>query len=139
MKKYAHKLGVLIVGMALTGGAIAHSGYNHNSNGKSGGWSFGHMMGYGGHCYDSNDANNSDSANNSNYENNKVNNQRFSRELTAKQVKTLAEAKLIKRGSDYVKVGDITTTENGYDLSIVTKKSGDTLRVIHLDSNGQPL
>ncbi len=61
------------------------------------------------------------------------------RELTAGQVRIVAEARLIMQGNDNVKIGDVKETSDGFTVSIVTIKSGDLVRTMELAKNGMPM
>ena len=63
----------------------------------------------------------------------------MARELSAEQIQTLAEARLIMMGNENLKVGTIKTTEDGYSVSVVTTKSGDLVRTMELAKNGLPM
>ena len=63
----------------------------------------------------------------------------MARELSADQIQTLAEARLIMMGNENLKVGTIKTTEDGYSVSVVTTKSGDLVRTMELAKNGLPM
>ncbi|CAM3416825.1 hypothetical protein [Parendozoicomonas haliclonae] len=65
--------------------------------------------------------------------------ERLDRELTAEQVTTLAEARLIMHGNENIKVGEVKPTSDGYSVSIVTVKSGDLVDTLELAKNGLPL
>ncbi len=60
------------------------------------------------------------------------------RKLTADQIKTVVEAKLIMMDNENVKVGKIEETKDGFNISIVTTKSGDLVRTMELAKNGMP-
>ena len=64
---------------------------------------------------------------------------KLDRELSASQIQTLAEARLIRMGNENLKVGKVTPTDNGYSVSIVTVKSGDLVQSFDLAKNGLPV
>ena len=45
----------------------------------------------------------------------------MNREFSAEQIRTLNEARLIMHGNPNLKVGEVTATDNGYRITIVTK------------------
>ncbi|MFK0572682.1 hypothetical protein [Endozoicomonas sp.] len=62
----------------------------------------------------------------------------MSREFTADEVKILNEAHLIKQGNPNVKVGTVTSTKDGYKVTIVTKDNS-LVKEIELAKNGMSL
>lgn len=65
--------------------------------------------------------------------------QQRDRDLTQDEVRTLAEAFLLMRGNDNLKIGPITTLENGnYSVDIVTKDDS-LVKTVELDKrSGRP-
>lgn len=59
------------------------------------------------------------------------------RTLTADQVWTLAEARLLKRGNDNLKVGSITENDDGFVMTIVTRDDS-LVKEVELARNGMP-
>ncbi|AMO54861.1 hypothetical protein [Endozoicomonas montiporae] len=62
----------------------------------------------------------------------------MAREFTADQIETLTEAKLIMRGNDNLKLGKVTSTDNGYNVTIVTQDNS-LVEEQQLAKNGMPL
>ena len=60
------------------------------------------------------------------------------REFTADQIETLTKAKLIMRGNENLKLGKVTSTENGYNVTIVTQDNS-LVREQQLAKNGMPV
>lgn len=62
----------------------------------------------------------------------------MNRSLTASEVKTLQEARLIYKNNPNLKVGDITATDTGYKVNIVTKDNS-LVEEFDLAKNGMSL
>ncbi|MET4692862.1 hypothetical protein [Endozoicomonas lisbonensis] len=60
------------------------------------------------------------------------------REFTADQIETLTKAKLIMRGNENLKLGKVTSTENGYSVTIVTQDDS-LVEEQQLAKNGMPV
>ncbi|WP_299733523.1 hypothetical protein [uncultured Endozoicomonas sp.] len=60
------------------------------------------------------------------------------REFTAEEIRTLNEARLIMQGNDNVQLGEVTATDNGYKVTIVTKDNS-LVKEMELAKNGMPL
>ncbi len=60
------------------------------------------------------------------------------RSYTAEEIKTLSEARLIRRGNPNIKVGKVTPTKDGYKVTIVTKDNS-LVKELDLAKNGMPL
>lgn len=60
------------------------------------------------------------------------------REFTADQIETLTKAKLIMRGNENLKLGKVTSTENGYSVTIVTQDNS-LVKEQQLAKNGMPV
>lgn len=59
------------------------------------------------------------------------------RELTKEQIHTLMEARLIMKGNDNVKLGTITDSEDGFEVTIVTQDDS-LVKTVSLAKNGMP-
>ncbi len=121
------KISAVVLGLTAAGSAIAWGGHGGNEDGhqKRGTQNENHHkgMGYGG-CGLRGGIDHQEMVN---------------RELSADDIQTLAEARLIMLGNDNLKVGPVKTTEDGYSVSIVTEKSGDLVRTLELAKNGMPM
>lgn len=62
----------------------------------------------------------------------------LARELTTEQVRTLMEARLIMKGNDNLKVGKVSSTRSGFEVSIVTRDDS-LVEELELAKNGMPL
>ena len=62
----------------------------------------------------------------------------MSREFSANEIRTLNEARLIMQGNPNVKVGKVTSTKDGYNVTIVTKDNSLVKEMV-LAKNGMPL
>lgn len=62
----------------------------------------------------------------------------MSREFSADEIRTLNEARLIMQGNPNVKVGKVTSTKDGYNVTIVTKDDS-LVKAMDLAKNGMPL
>ena len=62
----------------------------------------------------------------------------MSREFSAEEIRTLNEARLIMKGNDNVKIGEVTATDNGYKVTIVTNDNS-LVEEMNLAKNGMPL
>lgn len=60
------------------------------------------------------------------------------RELSAEEVKTLQEARLIYQNNPNIKVGEVTPTKTGYKVTIVTKDNS-LVEELNLAKNGMNL
>ena len=60
------------------------------------------------------------------------------REYSAEDIRTLTQAKLIKRGNPNIKVGEVKAIDNGYSVTIVTQDDS-LVREFELAKNGMPL
>ncbi|MCW7554807.1 hypothetical protein NX722_19720 [Endozoicomonas gorgoniicola] len=60
------------------------------------------------------------------------------REFTADQIGTLTKARLIMRGNENLKLGKVTSTENGYNVTIVTQDNS-LVKEQQLAKNGMPV
>ncbi len=63
----------------------------------------------------------------------------MNRTLTADEVKTLQEAKLIYKNNPNLKVGEVKATDTGYSVTIVTKKEDALVKTVDVAKNGMPL
>ena len=118
----ADKATVLVLGMAIAGTALAGNWNNGQQNGRSGG-----LKGNNPDCVMQTAGLG------------RPTDDRMNRELTVKQVETLAEARLIRMANDNLKVGEVEPTENGFTVTIVTAKSGDLFQTYELAKNGMPV
>ena len=59
-------------------------------------------------------------------------------EFSANEIRTLNEARLIMQGNPNVKVGKVTSTKDGYNVTIVTKDNSLVKEMV-LAKNGMPL
>lgn len=62
----------------------------------------------------------------------------LNRSYTADEIRTLNEARLIHQGNPNVKVGKVTSTSDGYKVTIVTKDNS-LVKELELAKNGMPL
>ena len=62
----------------------------------------------------------------------------MNREFSANEIRTLNEARLIMQGNPNVKVGKVTSTKDGYNVTIVTKDNSLVKEMV-LAKNGMPL
>lgn len=62
----------------------------------------------------------------------------MSREFSAEEIRTLNEARLIMQGNPNVKVGKVTSTKDGYNVTIVTKDNS-LVKEMTLAKNGMSL
>ncbi|WP_257286247.1 hypothetical protein [Endozoicomonas sp. SESOKO1] len=62
----------------------------------------------------------------------------MSRKFSADEIRTLNEARLIMQGNPNVKVGKVTSTKDGYNVTIVTKDNS-LVKEMMLAKNGMPL
>ena len=63
----------------------------------------------------------------------------LNRELSASEVKTLQEAKLIYVNNPNITVGDVVPTDKGYKVTIVTKENNSLVEEINVAKNGMRL
>ena len=64
--------------------------------------------------------------------------QMMAREFTADQIETLSKAKLIMRGNPNLKLGEVTSTDSGYKVTIVTQDNS-LVEERKLARNGMPV
>lgn len=64
--------------------------------------------------------------------------EQMDRSYSADEIRTLNEARLIMQGNPNVKVGNITSTKDGYKVTIVTKDDS-LVKEMELAKNGMPL
>lgn len=62
----------------------------------------------------------------------------FERQFSADEIRTLTSARLLMQGNDNLKVGDIETTDKGFNVSIVTKDNS-LVEELALAPNAMPL
>ncbi|USE37106.1 hypothetical protein [Endozoicomonas sp. SCSIO W0465] len=62
----------------------------------------------------------------------------MNREFSATEIRTLNEARLIMQGNPNVKVGKVTPTKDGFNVTIVTKDNS-LVKEMGLAKNGMPL
>lgn len=62
----------------------------------------------------------------------------FEREYSADQIRTLSEARLIMQGNDNLRIGNITSTEKGYTIAVVTQ-DGSIVEEKQVAKNGMPI
>lgn len=62
----------------------------------------------------------------------------MNREFSANEIRTLNEARLIMQGNPNVKVGKVTSTKEGYNVTIVTKDNS-LVKEMELAKNGMQL
>ncbi|BFM18567.1 hypothetical protein R50073_47500 [Maricurvus nonylphenolicus] len=62
----------------------------------------------------------------------------LARELSKDQVRTLMEARLIMKGNENLKVGKVSSTRSGFEVSIVTRDDS-LVEELELAKNGMPL
>ncbi|NIB41907.1 hypothetical protein HBA55_20040 [Pseudomaricurvus alkylphenolicus] len=60
------------------------------------------------------------------------------RQLSADQIRTLVEARLIMKGNENLQVGDISSTQDGYRVTIVTQDNS-LVKEMDLAQNGLPV
>lgn len=65
--------------------------------------------------------------------------EQMNRELTASEVKTLQEARLIHMNNPNITIGDVIATDKGYKVSIVTKENKSLVEEFELAKNGMRL
>lgn len=61
------------------------------------------------------------------------------REYTVDEIRTLVEARLLQHSNEDLEIGKVTTTKEGYTVTIVTRDKKTLFREIALDKNGVPL
>lgn len=59
------------------------------------------------------------------------------REFSSDQIRTLVEARLIMKGNPNVKVGKVSSSKNGYQVTIVTQENS-LVEELSLAKNGMP-
>jgi hypothetical protein len=62
----------------------------------------------------------------------------MAREFSADEIIILAQAKLLMKGNDNLKVGKVSETKTGFTVAIVTK-DGSLVEKVELAPNGMPL
>lgn len=62
----------------------------------------------------------------------------FERKLNSDDIRTLTKAKLIMQGNENLKVGDVSKTKTGYDVTIVTNDDS-LVKTLAIADNGMPL
>lgn len=63
----------------------------------------------------------------------------MNRELNAGEVRTLQEARLIYMNNPNITVGEVTSTDQGYKVTIVTKENQSLVEEIEVAKNGMRL
>jgi hypothetical protein len=64
--------------------------------------------------------------------------EKFERKLGIEDIRTLSKAKLIMRGNENLKIGEITKTKTGYNVAIVTQDNS-LVKTLDIAANGMPL
>ncbi|WP_263081740.1 hypothetical protein [Endozoicomonas sp. Mp262] len=111
-----------------TSSAFAWWGDNDNNDGKSGGGCYGgHQMHQGQKGHHGRHGTRGPGMK-----------EQMNRSYTADETRTLAEARLLRKGNPNLKVGEVIPTDNGYKLTIVTKDNS-LVKERELAKNGMPL
>ena len=63
----------------------------------------------------------------------------MNRELSAAEIRTLQEARLIYMNNPNITVGDVVSTDKGYKVAIVTKENKSLVEEIEVAKNGMRL